>query len=47
LAAQADKDGAVLVPAAMLARAADFFDSVTNEMLELIGPHEPEPPQAK
>jgi len=44
LAAQADKEGVVMVPAAMLARAADFLDSVTNEMLELIGPHPPEPP---
>lgn len=35
-ASQADKDGYVQVPAARLARAADFFEQVVDELLALI-----------
>lgn len=35
-ASQADKEGHVQVPAARLARAADFFEQVVDELLALI-----------
>jgi hypothetical protein len=39
-ARQADKDGHVLVPAARLAKSADFFDQVVGELLALIPPEQ-------
>lgn len=44
LARQGDQRGEVQVKTAMLAAASEFFDSVGDEILSLIGEHDPEPP---
>lgn len=45
LAAGGDERGRVEVPATTLARAADFFDAVVDEMLGLIEPVPVRPPE--
>jgi hypothetical protein len=44
LASHGDHKGEVAVKSAMLAMAGDFFDAVSEELIALIGEHEPEPP---
>ena len=47
IASLGDTKGEVRVKSAMLAAAGDFFDSVADELVALIGEHEPEPPLQK
>jgi hypothetical protein len=45
LASLADSKGDVHIKAAMLAKAGDFFDAVSEELVALIGEHPPETPE--
>lgn len=43
LASHGDSRGEIKIKAAMLARAGEFLDAVADEMVALIGGHDPEP----
>lgn len=44
LASHGDTKGEIKIKAAMLVRAGEFLDDVADEMIALIGEHDPEPP---